>query len=262
MGRFSRISYLYKEITKLLKKPWRLPELFHRDYWRVLRANLAVGKIWSKSGQGEGIQKRDYASYDDYLAHQKVKLDYIRLVKEEREGLANYHVKYCQVLKERLEQLPVAWTGKTVLCLAARLGTEVKSFLQLGGFAVGIDLNPGEANPYVLYGDFHDLVFPDHSVDVVFSNSFDHVYDIEKVLSEVKRVLKKGGLLLLEMQQGSDEGRKPGLYESFWWSKIDDLAALLEERQLKLVRQFPIDYPWEGKLLAFTPSASQGESSE
>ncbi|MBM4273320.1 MAG: class I SAM-dependent methyltransferase [Deltaproteobacteria bacterium] len=260
MGRFSRLSYLYKEFTKMLKKPSLFLELFHREYWAVLRANFAVGKSWSENAQGQGLQKRNYASYEDYLAHQKVKLDYIHLVKEEREGLADYHVKYCEALRERLEKLPVAWPGKTVLCLAARLGTEVKSFLQLGGFAVGIDLNPGENNSYVLYGDFHDLVFPDHSVDVVFSNSFDHVYDIDKVISEIKRVLKMGGLLLLEVQQGSDQGRKPGLYESFWWSKIDALAALLEERQLKMVGRFPIEYPWEGEFLIFTPS--QGDSAD
>ena len=48
---------------------------------------------------------------------------------------------------------------RTVLCLAARIGTEVKAFLDLGCFAIGIDLNPGTDNRYVVHGDFHDLQF-------------------------------------------------------------------------------------------------------
>ena len=47
-----------------------------------------------------------------------------------------------------------------MLCLGARLGTEVRALHNLGYFAIGIDLNPGVDNPYVLMGDFHKLVFP------------------------------------------------------------------------------------------------------
>jgi len=77
-----------------------------------------------------------------------------------------------------------------MLCLAARIGTEVKSFLDLGAFAVGIDINPGKKNKYVLFGDFQDIQFAPKCADIIFTNSIDHVYDIEKFLSEIKRVLK------------------------------------------------------------------------
>ena len=52
----------------------------------------------------------------------------------------------------------------------------------LGYFAIGIDLNPGDANPYVLPGDFHRIVFPDASLDAVYTNALDHVFSLEQVV--------------------------------------------------------------------------------
>ena len=57
--------------------------------------------------------------------------------------------------------------GQDAAVVGARIGTEVKAFLDLGAVAIGIDLNPGENNRYVVYGDFHDLQFASGSIDVV-----------------------------------------------------------------------------------------------
>lgn len=253
MRPISKISYLYKEITRALKTPGLLRQLCNRKYLEIVRANFRVGKTWAGIDRQGKFTQRTYSSYEDYLAHQKNKLDYIGLVREETAGLLDYDVRYREVLRERLQTLDIAWPGKTVLCLAARLGTEVKSFLDLGCFAVGIDLNPGANNLYVLYGDFHDLQFPSDSVDLVFSNSLDHVFDLPRFVGEIQRVLKPAGILLLEVQKGREEGRTPGFYESFWWSTLDDLIALLRTYHLHLVNRLPFDYPWTGEQLAFTP---------
>lgn len=74
--------------------------------------------------------------------------------------LSRYDVDFRKILFDRLERLSLLRNGMTVLCLAARIGTEVKAFFDIGCFAVGIDLNPGENNRYVVYGDFHDIQFP------------------------------------------------------------------------------------------------------
>jgi ubiquinone/menaquinone biosynthesis C-methylase UbiE len=55
-------------------------------------------------------------------------------------------------------------------------------------------------------GDFHCLQFPTASTDVVFTNSLDHAFDIKQVAIEVKRVLKPGGRLVLEIGRGLAEG--------------------------------------------------------
>src|SRR5581483_2782763 len=111
----------------------------------------------------------------------------------------------------------------------ARLGTEVKAFLDLGCFAVGVDLNPGSGNRYVLHGDFHDLPFPQESVDLVFTNSLDHAFSVDRMIAEMRRVLKPGGLLVLELSCGSSGGKSAGHYESFWWDCVDDVVALFED---------------------------------
>ena len=111
--------------------------------------------------------------------------------------------------------MDVDWPDRTVLCLAARIGTEVKAFLDLGCRAIGIDLNPGKENPYVVQGDFHDLQYAPQSMDVVYTNSLDHAFDLERIAKEVLKVLKPDGLFLVEAVQGRDQGVDPGFFESF-----------------------------------------------
>jgi hypothetical protein len=84
--------------------------------------------------QRPGYRRRQYRRYVAYLQHQSRKLP--------RLDLSDYDREYRTVLRERLEQLPQNWRGARVLCLAARIGTEVKAFLDLGAFAVGVDINP------------------------------------------------------------------------------------------------------------------------
>ena len=139
----------------------------------------------------------------------------------------------------------------SVLCLGARIGTEVKSFLDLGCFAVGIDLNPGRENRYVLHGDFHELQFAAGSIDMAFTNSLDHVYSVDRLIAEVARVLKPGGLFLLEADRGSGTGKRPGHYETFWWSSIEDVIALFEGARFLLTRRISFERPWVGEQLCF-----------
>jgi hypothetical protein len=42
--------------------------------------------------------------------------------------------------------------GKSILCIGARLGGEVRAFTRLGALAIGVDLNPGVRNPWSLWG--------------------------------------------------------------------------------------------------------------
>jgi SAM-dependent methyltransferase len=154
--------------------------------------------------------------------------------------------------------MDIDWRGRSVLCLAARIGTEVKAFLDVGAFAVGIDLNPGEANRYVLYGDFHALQFSDASIDFVFTNSLDHAFDLGRLSREAARVLKPGGMLLVEALRGRREGAQPGFFESFWWQSIDELIAALAKNGFTLQQRAAINYPWEGEALGFSLAQSGG----
>ena len=161
----------------------------------------------------EAGSRRRYASYGEYVEHQSAKLDEIlpRLQETENDDLVEF--------KRRFATCPQLRAARTVLCLGARIGTEVRALHALGYFAVGIDLNPGADNRYVLPGDFHAIVFPDGSVDAVYSNALDHAFDLEKVLAEVSRLLRPGGLFILDVLDGYEEdgGFVPGEYEAMMW---------------------------------------------
>ena len=183
-------------------------------------------ELWEHGDEGA---RRKYASYADYLEHQAAKLDKIapRLREKEDEDFAEFRRRFatCAALSG----------ARSVLCLGARLGTEVRALHDLGYFAVGIDLNPGERNPYVLPGDFHRIVFPDGSVDAVYTNALDHVFSLERLVGEVRRLLRPGGLFVADLELGSAEGFIPGEYESAMWR---DHQALVE--RIRTLGQFEL----------------------
>jgi SAM-dependent methyltransferase len=198
--------------------------------------------VWQDTGGT--LKQRQYQQYEDYLDHQKSKLSKIN-----SDWLAEYDSKYQQALTERLVQDKVVTPAMRVLCLAARIGTEVKSFLRLGCFAIGIDLNPGQDNKYVVTGDFHHLQFADQSVDVIFTNSLDHAFDIQRLILEVARVLTPSGFLILEVMKGEAEGNAGGYryYESLSWKTVDDLLSHFVQAGFKIIKRSDFSYPDSGE---------------
>jgi SAM-dependent methyltransferase len=179
---------------------------------------FADPRTWSLD---DGLARRIYDSYDDYLAHQAAKLDLItdRLEAREERDFAQF--------RERFATCRWLTGARSVLCLGARLGTEVRALHSLGYFAVGIDLNPGPANVYVLHGDFHRMVFADSSVDAVYSNAMDHAFDVDQLMTEIRRLLRPQGVLVLDLTIGFGEGHSPGEFEALGWKDIYTLLARL-----------------------------------
>jgi SAM-dependent methyltransferase len=203
------------------------------------------GERWNR--EDDRFQKRGYASYEAYLEHQKAKL--------ETHDFGAYDTEFRKVLRERLATLGIDWPGRSVLCLGARIGTEVKAFLDLGAVAIGIDLNPGDNNRYVVYGDFHDLQFASGSIDVVYTNSLDHAFDLERIAKEVLRVLKPDGLFIVEAVQGRDQGINPGFFESFFWKNVDELVRAFENAGFTSSSRRPITRPWPGEQIQLQGTA-------
>ena len=173
--------------------------------------------------QGSELARRQYDSYEDYLGHQAAKLEGIdhRLRETEAEDLASF--------RERFAHCPGLAGARSVLCLGARLGTEVRALHGLGYFAVGIDLNPGADNAWVLPGDFHRLVFADASVDAVYTNALDHVFDLARVVAEIQRVLRPTGLFVADIIAGFEEGFTPGNFEALHWKNTAEFAGKIAE---------------------------------
>lgn len=213
---------------------------------RSIRKRLLFRKFGDRWNDKQAFQNRSYDTYEAYLEHQKAKL--------ETHDFGQYDAEFRKALRERLAALDLDWKGRNVLCLAARIGSEVKAFLDLGAFAIGIDLNPGKENHYVVHGDFHNLQFAPGSVDVAYTNSLDHAFDVERIANEVVKVLKPAGLFIVEASRGQDDGVKPGFFESFFWKNLDELIRVFERAGLTVTRRAALTYPWPGEQICFQPA--------
>lgn len=215
-----------------------------RQYYQARKAllRLKIGERWHEE---EGLGHRRYPDYETYVRHQKTKLGAQRA-----RWIEMHDRQFYAGLTQRLAALPFDLRGRNVLCLAARQGTEVRAFIDHGAFAVGIDLKPLPASRHVLNGDFHELQFADASVDVVFTNSLDHAFDLERILGEVRRVLKPDAHFVVEANVEADEGgAAAGPYESMVWKSADDLLERLEAEGFRLETRSPFDVPWQGEQL-------------
>lgn len=241
------LATIAEEVKKIGRSPAKVRKVFRLRQWQkfltILFFNARAGNRWQAASGTSGLKQRQYSSYDVYVRHQQSKFRFL--------DLSDYDVNYRRLLKERLQEAPFVRKGLNVLCLAARLGTEVKAFHDLGCFAVGIDLNPGQSNPFVLPGDFHQVQFPSESVDIIFTNSFDHAFAPEKLMGEIKRLLKPEGIFVTEAIHGEAQNIPPDNYASFWWQHVEDLVAFVAKHGFQPVRRLPFDQPWPGEQIAF-----------
>jgi SAM-dependent methyltransferase len=222
-------SYVAQSLSKMVAEPKKIGRLLDPRAWRHAYWVARFGtpsdlheSRWSFEGD---VGRRRYKNYDEYVAHQASKVDDASF----RKKLEAQEEEQYLGFRRRFELAPEIVGKKTVLCLGARLGTEVRAFKDMGYFAVGVDLNPGGANRHVVLGDFHALTFADGSVDVVYTNVLDHAFDLTRVMGEVRRILAPNGVALLEVIRGVDEGYLPQEYESVSWKTARSFADRLAE---------------------------------
>ncbi len=248
------------EIVRTISRPWRVLKLADpsklRNYilfhWTAAKAS----RKWLRLPENDRIASRLVHSYEDYLELQAMKLNFV--------DLRNHERRFRLVLRERLSDLNFIGRGRNVLCLGARLGAEVEAFVDVGCFAVGVDLNPGPGNKWVLHGDFHRLQVASQSVDVIYSNSIDHCFDLSRMVHEMCRVLKPSGHIILEPDPGCREGDRtsPDMWQMLSWKTIDDLVDELERLGLHLIGRRPFLYPRGGEQLVLVPEGSGSESGD
>lgn len=212
-----------------------------RDILKLRRQSGLASKPFFAAGGSDQILKRSYTDYKEYLIHQSEKLN------KKYDQIRDYDQDYEKIIKERYSGM-YAFQGKSVLCLAARLGGEVRGFKFLGALAIGIDIEPGPGNEHVLHGDFHNLSFPDGAFDFVFTNAVDHVFDLEQFLKEAGRVIKPEGIFLAELSQ-----EKAGEYESIDTENLEPVLQAIEKYFL-IENSIPIKnklgfVSWSGNLL-------------
>jgi SAM-dependent methyltransferase len=186
----------------------------------------------------DGFNRRIYSTYEGYLASQAKKLgDGSEKIAKMDDALRSGLLK--RIRSNMIGKIPASGN---VLCLGARMGGEVAAFIAAHYFAIGIDINPGKGNTWVLHGDFHKLDFPDHCTEIVFTNSLDHVMDMAKVLAEVKRVLKPSGVFVMEAKGGVDEpevkSARSDKYDCMEWLTLDGLIAYIEKCGFQAIHRY------------------------
>ena len=123
--------------------------------------------------------------------------------------------------------------GCRVLCLGARFGDEVRAFRKLGYDAIGIDLYADEGD-LVIKGDWNDLPF-ENEFDVIYTNSIDHAWSIEKMIVQIEKALKPDGMVIIALDQhhahaGGDaiimrKFNNPARYEAMLWNDDMDVTG-------------------------------------
>lgn len=190
------------------------------------------GLGWTDKG---GLYVRNYTNYEHYKTKQADKL-------KKRPGWCLIRSEELRIaLAIRLREFKIE-AGLSVLCLGARLGGEVQAFIDIGCFAVGLDMNPGEGSLYVVHGDFHQLQYADNSINIVYINCFDHCQYPAKLLSEIHRVLKYKGRLILEVKAGSNEQEIKSMgsdhWDSFEWDSIEVLLRFIHNHNFTLCHSY------------------------
>ncbi len=187
--------------------------------------------------ESNGLTIRKYnggKSYQNYLMHQKFKFDFYKKPLDDNfEDQTNYFFDNFKNIKTKYKD------KKYTLCLGARTGAEVNAFRKLNFFSIGIDINYPKNSPYVIFGDFHNLQFPNESFDIVYSNCIDHTYDLNKFVNEAKRVCKKDGLIIFDLQKGNQDhvGKRGnfGNFEALGWTNTDIIIKKICENDLSVV---------------------------
>jgi SAM-dependent methyltransferase len=200
-------------------------QFFYKFYQKKVTAN----SIYNKKN-GITYRKYKFNEYNSYLKHQSFKffLNKQHLLNGFNEAVSYFFKNFTKIKLKK---------NSYILCLGARTGAEVKAFRKLGFFSIGIDLAFPKNSPFVLYGDFHHLDFPEKSFDLIYSNTLDHVYSHEKFVKEILRVLKKDGKILFDIQKGINENNRivMGQFETCGWDHSNEIIQKLLKFKIKLI---------------------------
>ena len=146
------------------------------------------------------IYLNKHNKYSDYLNHQKNKTTNPEKIKvwmgEE------WNIKYYGFLEIFEKNKKYVFKKKNALCLGSRTGQEVKALIDLGVDAKGIDLVPFP--PYTIEGDIHNIDISKNTVDLIFTNIVDHSLYPEIFCSEMARICKPNGNIIIHLQKGID----------------------------------------------------------
>ena len=136
-----------------------------------------------------------HKSYKSYLLKQKEKTSDPK--KKKKWLTSEWQIKLDGFKKIFLRNHKFIKNANKCLCLGSRTGQEVKALRDIGKDAIGIDLV--SFPPYTIIGDIHNLNFNNKTFDLVFTNVIDHSLNPFKMVSEMERVTKINGIIIVHL---------------------------------------------------------------
>tara|TARA_B100001093_G_C26385028_1_gene824615 strand:+ start:88 stop:702 length:615 start_codon:yes stop_codon:yes gene_type:complete len=184
---------------------------------------------------------KQYNTYDDYISHQKVKTTDPRRRKLWLGEEWQMKIDIFKKVFNQYKNINILKENMKCVCFGARTGQEVVALNELGMDAIGIDIVPQE--PYVIEGDIHKAPFENESFDFVFTNIVDHSIDPAKFMSEMERVVKPNGHILVQLQLNcqSDEYAENDLYNSKSVIKLFKKSNVIIDHEIP----FTLSMNWE-----------------
>lgn len=171
-----------------------------------------------------------------------------------------YHVDYQRKQEQKLRTAHIRLNRISRVCNVAEpklldigcsFGFTLQAARERGWHAMGVDVSHVAIDHCLKMGfECHEvgpvhLPFPDCTFDVVTSwHVIEHVSDVRETLAEWRRVLKPGGLLVMETPDATNSKvrRLGGDYSRFWVPEHtytfspDSLNAFVEQTEMEIVR--------------------------
>jgi hypothetical protein len=139
------------------------------------------------------MKKASFDSYDEYKNSQlQTHLKKLHLL-----WFCGLTARPLKLFSSELLQLD----SPSIVCMGSRNGLEPRFFKEAGfSNSVGLDIAPtANVLPFMMHHDFHELrptyVKP---FDVLYSNSFDHAYDIDRFLIACRSFLNDESIMLFD----------------------------------------------------------------
>lgn len=144
------------------------------------------------------IYLNKHQEYNNYLKHQKNKTTDPKKIKKWLEE--EWDVKYKGFHEIFNRNKKYICNKKNAICLGSRTGQEVKALIDLGINAIGLDLVAFP--PYTIEGDIHNIDKLSNSIELIFTNIMDHSLFPDKFCSEMERICKSNGHIIIHLQKG------------------------------------------------------------
>ena len=137
---------------------------------------------------------------------------------------------------KKLSALDIGLPGQTILDLGTGTGVLARAFARNGSIVSGTDISSGQIEAAKKLADSENVSvtfksapaennpFPDHSFDVITANQCWLYFDLNKVIPEVKRLLKPNGVLVTS--------------HFSWLPRVDAVAKASEQLILKFNPQW------------------------